>query len=164
MLFSGHIIHKAMHDTLLLVHSYLRYFILIALLIVIVKSLIGWLNNRPYTPLDNKLSLYLLIFTHMQVVAGLILYFVSDVVQFTSETMKVKMLRYWTVEHLTAMIVVVVLITAARSTSKKMSSDQAKHKRLAIFNLIALIIIVGTLAMSGRGIPDIPLAEGLTKK
>jgi hypothetical protein len=63
-----------------------------------------------------------------------------------------KITRFWTVEHLTAMLIVIVLITVARSTSKKMPTDQARHKRLAIFNLIALIIIVGTLAMSGRGI------------
>jgi len=133
-------------------HSYLRYFILICLVAVIIKSFIGWLNNKPYTAFDNKLSLYLLIFTHLQLVAGLVLYFISPFVKFGSETMKDKMTRFWTVEHITAMIIVVVLITIARSTSKRMPTDLAKHKRLAIFNLIALIIILGTLAMSGRRI------------
>ncbi len=141
-----------MHDNLLLIHSYLRYFILLALLIVIVKSLLGWLNNKPFTAIDNKFSLYLLIFTHMQLLVGLILYFTSNVVQFTSETMKVKMLRYWTVEHITAMLIVIVLITVARVTSKRMPTALAKHKRLAIFNIIALIIIIGSLALSDRRI------------
>ena len=139
-------------DILLPAHSYLRYFILITLAGVIILSVRGWLTNKPYTKLDNKLGLYLLIFTHLQFIAGIVLYFMSGVVQFNSETMKNATLRYWTVEHITAMLIAVVLITVARSTSKRMASDVAKHRRLAIFNGLALLIIVGTLAMSGRGI------------
>jgi hypothetical protein len=141
-----------MNTGLLHLHSGLRYLILAALLIVIVKSLLGWLNNKPFTSLDNKLSLYLLIFTHLQLVIGLGLYFVSDVVQFNAETMKNSALRYWAVEHVIMMIIAVVLITAARSTSKKMTIDTAKHKRLFIFNTIALVIILAAIQMSGRGI------------
>ena len=133
-------------------HSYLRYFILISLLIVIVTSFIGWQSNKPYTALDNKFSLYLLIFTHLQLVVGLILYFMSPNVQFNSATMSDKMTRYWTVEHVFMMIIVVALITIARVTSKRMSTDQARHRRLAIFNIIALILIIATLAMSDRRI------------
>ena len=133
-------------------HSYLRYFILISLLIVIVTSFIGWRSNKPYTALDNKFSLYLLIFTHLQLVVGLILYFISPKVQFNSATMSDKMTRYWTVEHVFMMIIVVALITVARATSKRMPTDQARHRRLTIFNIIALILIIATLAMSDRRI------------
>lgn len=133
-------------------HSYLRYFILISLLIVIVTSFIGWRSNKPYTALDNKFSLYLLIFTHLQLVVGLILYFMSPFVQFNGQTMSDKMTRYWTVEHVFMMIIVVALITIARATSKRMPNDQARHRRLAIFNIFALILIIATLAMSDRRI------------
>ena len=86
----------------------------------------------------------------MQLLIGLILYFVSPFVKFGSETMSDKATRYWTVEHLTAMLIAIVLITLARTTSKRMTDDSAKHKRLLIFNSIALIVIVGTIVMSGR--------------
>lgn len=141
-----------MSTGLLHTHSLLRYFVLILLLAVIIKSMIGWLSNKPFGKTDNKLSLFLLIFTHIQFLVGLILYFVSSMVQFNSETMKNDTLRYWAVEHITGMLIAVVLITAARSTSKKMTEDIKKHKRLAIFNILALIIIIVTIALSGRGI------------
>jgi uncharacterized membrane protein len=141
-----------MSTGLLHTHSLLRYFVLILLLAVIIKSMIGWLNNKPFGKADNKLSLFLLIFTHIQLLVGLILYLVSDRVQFNSETMKNDTLRYWAVEHLTGMIIAVVLITLARTTSKKMTEDVKKHKRLAIFNLLALVIVIVILALSGRGI------------
>jgi peptidoglycan/LPS O-acetylase OafA/YrhL len=91
-----------------------------------------------------------LIFTHIQALAGLILYFVSPWVKFGSTTMSDKLTRYWTVEHIFAMLIAVVLITIARSTSKKMVAPVAKHKRLFIFNTIALIIVVITVLLGDR--------------
>ena len=139
-----------MYTGLLHTHSLLRYFILIALVVVIVKAVIGLIQNQPYGKWDNKFSLYLFIFTHMQLLAGLILYFVSPFVKFGSNTMSDKVTRYWTVEHIFAMLIAVVLITLARTTSKRMSNDAAKHKRLAIFNFVALVVIVAMIWLSGR--------------
>jgi hypothetical protein len=137
---------------LLLIHSVLRYFILALLVIVIVQSLVGWLNNKPYGKIENRIGLFLFITTHTQLLVGIILFFVSDVVMFTSEAMKNDMTRYWLVEHNTAMLIAIALITMARTTSKKMSDPNAKHKRMFIFNTIALIIILVAIWMSKRGI------------
>jgi len=139
-----------MYNGLLHTHSFLRYFILIALIVVIVKAVIGLINKTPYGKWDNKLGLYLFIFTHVQLLVGLILYFVSPFVKFGSETMSNKETRYWTVEHIFSMLIAVVLITLARTTSKRMTSDEAKHKRMAIFNFVALVVIVAMVWLSGR--------------
>ena len=139
-----------MYTGLLHTHSLLRYFILIALVVVIVKAVIGLTQNQPYGKWDNKFSLYLFIFTHMQLLVGLILYFVSPFVKFGSTTMSDKGTRYWTVEHIFAMLIAVVLITLARTTSKRMADDAAKHKRMAIFNFVALVVIVAMIWLSGR--------------
>lgn len=137
---------------LLHTHSLLRYFILIMLVLVIVTSIIGLMNKKPYGVWDNKFSLYLLIFTHLQLIVGLILYFTSDVVQFNSGTMKNAELRYWTVEHIFGMLLAITLITVARISSKKLTSDQAKHKRMFLMNGAALLLILSIIYMSGRGI------------
>jgi len=139
-----------MYTGLLHTHSLLRYFILIALLVVIIKAVIGLMNKQPYGKWDNKFSLYLFIFTHMQLLVGLILYFRSPFVKFGSATMSDKVTRYWTVEHIFAMLIAVVLITLARTTSKRMADDAAKHKRMAIFNFVALVVIVAMIWLSGR--------------
>jgi uncharacterized membrane protein len=139
-----------MYTGLFHTHSLLRYFILIALVVVIIKAVAGLMNKQPYGKWDNKLGLYLFIFTHMQLLFGLILYFVSPFVKFGPETMSDKTTRYWTVEHITAMLIAVVLITLARTTSKRMTNDSQKHKRMLVFNALALIVIVATILMSGR--------------
>ena len=139
-----------MYNALLTTHSYLRYIILILLIVVIITSLIGMVNRKPYTNGDNKLGLYLFIATHLQLLLGLILFFVSPVVQFSGAAMKDAASRYWLVEHNTAMLIAIVFITLARTTSKRMDDSHAKHKRMFIFNLIALVIIVLTISISGR--------------
>lgn len=136
-----------MHYTLLLLHSLVRYIVLILLLLVIVRSFTGWQNKKEFTATDNKFSLFLLIATHIQFLLGLILYFVSPVVIFSGASMKNAVARYWLVEHITAMLIVVVLITVGRSTSKRLAESAAKHKRLFILNIIALVIIIAVIAM-----------------
>ncbi|MFD1000440.1 cytochrome B [Ohtaekwangia kribbensis] len=138
-----------MYTGLLHTHSSIRYLVLLLLIAVIIKSLIGLMNKKPFEKADNMLSLFLLIFTHIQFLAGLALYFVSPFVQFGGQTMSDKMTRYWTVEHITGMLIAVVLITIARSTSKRMSDPVAKHKRLFIFNTIALVIIIAVVLQGG---------------
>ena len=146
-----------MYNDLLHTHSLLRYFILIALVVVIVKAVIGLINKQPYGKWDNKLGLYLFIFTHMQLLVGLIIYLLNlfnyserKLVDFGPDTMSNPGVRYWTVEHIFAMLVAVVLITLARTTSKRMPTDEAKHKRMAIFNLVALVVIIAMIWHSGR--------------
>jgi len=137
-------------------HSLLRYFIFIALIVVIVNSLLGMMNRKPFGFWDNKFSLYLLIFTHMQLVVGIILYIMNlsqnRLVQFNESTMKTPGLRYWAVEHLVGMLVAVVLITVARASAKRMADDTAKHRRLLIFNFVALVVIIATISIGDRGL------------
>jgi hypothetical protein len=141
-----------MYTGLLHTHSLLRYFVLIALVMVIVVSFQKWLGKKPYSKFDNSLSLYLFIFTHFQLLVGLLLYFVSDLVQFNAGTMSNSVLRYWAVEHMSLNLIAIVLITLARTTSKKMTDDTLRHKRMFVFNAVALLLILISLSMSGRGI------------
>lgn len=146
-----------MHSLLLLFHSTIRYFVLIFLILVVVRSLMGWMNRKGYTNTDDKVSLWLFILTHTQLLIGLILFFVSPVVIFSGASMKDSVARYWLVEHNTMMIIAIVLISVARISIKKIADTVAKHKRLFILNTIALVIILVSISMSGRGLFNLPV-------
>jgi len=73
---------------LVALHSLNRFVLLILLLVVIGKSLMGWLNKSPFEKADDKLSLFLFISTHTQLLLGLILYFISPIVIFSGASMK----------------------------------------------------------------------------
>lgn len=143
---------------LILLHSITRYLVLIGLLGVIVQSLVGLTQNKPYGNLENKAGLYLFIFTHTQLLLGIILYFSSPlgISNSSGAAMKDAGARYWLVEHGVIMLMAIVFITMARITAKKMTDDSAKHKRLLIFNSIALALIILGISMSGRGFFSLP--------
>jgi hypothetical protein len=151
------LIFQTMYPGLLHTHSLLRYFILIMLVVVVATAVVKWLQRKPFTSWDNKVSLYLLIFTHLQLLVGLALYAISPNVQFNAYTMKERMLRYWTVEHITLMLLVVALVTVSRISLKKTEDDRLKHQRTWLYNGMALLFALLSLSMSGRGIlhPDL---------
>lgn len=141
-----------MYTGLLHTHSSLRYVVLLLLVIVVAKSMVGLISKKPFEKADEKLTLWLMIATHIQLLVGLVLYFVSPVVKFGSDTMKDSLIRYWTVEHAFLMLIAIVLITLARTSTKRITESSAKHKRVFIMSAIALVLIVLSIAMSGRGI------------
>lgn len=127
-------------------HSGLRLLILLFLLAAIVKALTGWLGKKPYGKSDNLIAILLLSFTHLQVLVGIVVYAMSDMVKAgladMAATMKNSGLRFWAVEHAVVMLLVVVLITLGRVKSKKAETDELKHKKGAIFYIIALVLIL----------------------
>ena len=143
-------------NILLLLHSITRYLVLIALVGVTIQSLIGMVQSKPYGNLENKSGLWLFIFTHTQLLLGIVLYFTSPTVIFSGASMKDSVARYWLVEHALMMLLAVALITLGRITIKKLSTDVAKHKRLFIYNVLALAIIILAITMSGRGFWNLP--------
>lgn len=146
-----------MYTGLLHLHSALRYIVLILLVFAIIKAFAGWFGKKPYTGADDKLSLFTLISTHTQFLIGLILYFISPIVQSAlsdmGSAMKEPTLRFWAVEHITMMLLAVVMITIGRSSSKKMADAIKKHQRVAIFFLIALVLILAAIPWPFSRVP-----------
>ena len=140
-----------MHQIILLLHSLNRFILLALLLVVLFRSFKGWQSKWAFEKTDDKLSLFLFISTHTQLLLGLILYFVSPAVIFSAAAMKEKLARYWLVEHITGMLIAIVLISVARISSKKLADGSAKHKRMFILNVIALVVILAMIAQSQRG-------------
>jgi hypothetical protein len=93
-----------------------------------------------------------MISVHIQFILGLILYFISPWVRFIGGAMQDRTIRYWTAEHITGMLIAVILITMARILARKATGDVRKYQRLFWFNGIALLIIVVTIVLSGRGL------------
>lgn len=139
-----------MYEILFQAHSGLRFVVFFALVIAVILAFAGWLGNRPYTKGNKSLNLITLISTHLQVVLGLVLYFYSPFVQFGSTTMKDSTLRYWTVEHVAMMLIAAALITIGNAKSKRALNNAAKHRSVAIFFGIALLIIIVAIVLGGR--------------
>ncbi len=136
-----------MYLTLLQVHNILRWLVLILGLIAIIKALGGWQGNKPFTKGDNLVNVLFIASVHTQLLVGVLLYFVfSPIAQqaFSNfgDAMRSASLRFWAVEHITGMVIAVVVAQVGRIRSKKANSDLLKHKRAFIFYGIALLIML----------------------
>ena len=144
-----------MYKVLLESHSGFRYVVLILLIAALLVSYAGWFGGRNYTANTRRLNLFAMVSAHIQFLLGLILYFVSPLVNFNmGVSMKNATLRYWTVEHIVIMLIAIVLITIGHSKSKKITPTAAKHRTIAIFYSLAFIIIIVGIIMSQRPLID----------
>ena len=67
-----------MYEAILTLHSYLAYIVLAVLFLAVANAITGLVGNKMFTPeKDFRLSLFALILSHIQLVVGLILFFVS---------------------------------------------------------------------------------------
>ncbi len=123
-------------------HSALRWLLLFLLLVSILISLKNLVTKSPYNPSVKKLFLSTVITSHIQFIIGIILYFVSPKVVFVAESMKSPAHRFFLVEHISLMIIAISFITIGYSTAKKLQSDTKKHKKILVYFLIAILIIL----------------------
>ncbi|WP_142686066.1 hypothetical protein [Chitinophaga polysaccharea] len=131
------------------VHSFLRWAILLAGLWAVIRSLKGVTGNAPYAAADKKAGLFFMIFCDLQLVVGLILFFLSPLskagIADMGGAMKDPVLRFFTVEHETMAIIAIALVHIGKSKIKKAVSDAQKHKLGLIFFGLALILILALI-------------------
>ncbi len=145
-----------------LLHSVLRYFILIFALIVAIQSLVGMMGKRPFKKVQKQMALMLLIFCDLQLLLGALLYYykVIGAGMFSSaDVMKDAYKRFYAVEHSLAMVIAIVLVHVGYAVTKKNMDADRKYKRLFWCSFIALGIFVAMIPWQGKqvvGRPNIP--------
>ncbi|WP_435136410.1 hypothetical protein [Formosa sp. A9] len=142
-----------MYNTILNLHSYWAFIVLIVLIIATVNALIKSSGNKEYGPKDFRLALFTLIVSHIQLLIGLILYVVSPRLAMFSElgmggVMKDAVNRLYLVEHPFVNIIAIVLITIGYSKHKKKLTSKSKFKMIAIFYTLGLILLLSRIPWS----------------
>lgn len=124
-------------------HSTLAYLFFVVLIIAVIYFLVAWIQRKPFTQISKRIALYGLIMAHLQLVVGLVLYFISPMglANFGADAMGDSILRLYIVEHPLTNIIGIVLITIGYSLSKKAVKDSLKFKRLFIYYTIGLLLI-----------------------
>lgn len=132
-------------------HSGWAYLALLLLVVAVINAVIGITSKKEFTAKDRKIALFGLIATHIQLVVGLILYFVSEVgfKAFSTEgAMKIPALRLTMLEHPLINIIAITLITIGWSKHKKATSSEAKFKSIAVFFGLGLLLILSRIPWS----------------
>lgn len=139
-----------MYTALQHLHSYWAYLVVLVVVLATFNALTGAIGKRQYAARDFRISLFALICSHLQLLIGLILFFVSPRIQWFSGNdigliMKNDSLRLYNLEHPLLMIIAVILITIGYSKHKKKLASAPKFKTLSIFYTLALIAILAII-------------------
>ncbi|MFV0565668.1 MAG: hypothetical protein ACK5NB_07535 [Flavobacteriaceae bacterium] len=138
-----------MYTTILNLHSYWAYLVLIIIAIAAINAVIKTLGNKEYTAKDFRIALFGLIVSHIQLLIGLILYFVSPRFELWAEqgggVMKNALARLYLVEHPLVNIIAIALITIGYSKHKKKLTSASKLKTIAVFYTIALVLLLSRI-------------------
>lgn len=139
-----------MYNTILNLHSYWAFIVLVVLIIATANALIKSSGNKEYGPKDFRLALFTLIVSHIQLLIGLILYVVSPRLAMFNElgmggVMKDSINRLYLVEHPFINIVAIALITIGYSKHKKKLTSKSKFKMISIFYTIGLVLLLSRI-------------------
>jgi len=140
-----------MNQALLNVHSYLAFAALALLVLASINAILGLTSKKLFTDKDLRISLFTMIICHIQLLVGLIVYFVSEkgFKAFAIEgAMKNSELRLTMLEHPLINIIALALITIGWSKHKKEESNNGKFKKIAIFYTLGLVLILLRLPWS----------------
>ena len=140
-----------MLDTLRHIHSINRWVVLALLLVTIFSAFSKASSNKDYTAQDKKLALFSLVFTHLQIILGFILLFISNKVSFDEGWMKNADYRFFGMEHTLLMLIGAIIITVGYSSAKRKTDAASKFKTTWIFYGIGLLLILSRIPWGSHG-------------
>ncbi|MES2545159.1 MAG: hypothetical protein V4548_09760 [Bacteroidota bacterium] len=134
-----------MYDIVQKLHSGFAYLVLLILVFAVINAVIGLSSKKEFTEKDRKTALFALIFTHIQLTIGLILYFLSPLGLAVLGQMKDATLRLTSLEHPLVNLIAITLITMGWSKHKKLLTSESKFKTFTIFYGLGLLLILARI-------------------
>jgi hypothetical protein len=144
------VMNPDIYSFLLHLHSIGRWILLLLLLVAIFNSLVA--GQRPWIRTDARTGSILTITADLMLLIGLAIWYwgpkgykLIEEAGGMSAVMKNSYYRFFAIEHITGMLIAIILIHIGKAQARKKISDRAKHRRTVIFYLLALIIILATI-------------------
>jgi hypothetical protein len=138
-----------MDDAYLLIkefHSLFRWLVLALSVIVVMNFVLGAVSKKVYDKMENLLTLFYIISVDIQLLIGLLLYFVfSPLTRSLFEgisPMDNATTRFYAVEHPIMMLLAIVFAHVGRSVSKRGATDVIKFRRGLIWFGLSLVCML----------------------
>ena len=134
-----------MYSIILLLHSWLRWAVLLAGFVVVARALAR--GGRPWTPTDERAGSWFVITLDLQPLLGALLYFaLSPITRQAFDdfgaAMRTSGIRFWAVEHLFGMVIAIALAHVGKSRIRKAATDARRHRLALIFFGLALLAVI----------------------
>jgi hypothetical protein len=132
-------------------HNLLRWIVLILGILVAVRAWLGWLGKKEWSERDRKLGSFFGISFDIQLLLGLLLYFVvsplmtQTILPNFGAAMQNGELRFFAVEHIVMMVLALVFAHLGSVLAKKATESTAKYRTAAIWFTLALVFLLAAI-------------------
>jgi hypothetical protein len=138
----------SMPSTLLVIHSYLRWLVLLAGVVAIVRMTRGYSTSSAWGPADRRYAAIFVGLFDLEFLMGLILYGTSPLTRGAMQNMPTAMqdahTRFFVAEHPLMMFVALCVAHGASVWSRRTTVDRAKFMRASLgFSLAIGLVLAG---------------------
>jgi hypothetical protein len=145
-----------MYIAVLFIHSWLRYFVLLFGIWLLVIAIRGWRAKAEWAPRHDRVYVRFLALLDLQLLLGLLLYFVLSPITATAfanmgAAMKDPQLRFFGVEHLLTMLIAVAVAHVGRARSKR-KVGPSRYRTTLVMQAIWLVLTLISIPWPGLDI------------
>ena len=138
-------------------HNIIRWLVILSGILSIVKFGAGWLGRREWTETDRKIGLFFSITVDIQILFGLLLFFVYSnwglkaIIEIgMSAVMRDGTYRLFAIEHGVYMVLGLIFAHLGSALPKKAAENSSKFKRALFYTCFALVVIVAGIPWGSR--------------
>lgn len=140
---------------ILAAHNLLRWVIIALAGYTLFRVYKGWIQKTDWGIKDQKAGTFFTISLDMQLLLGLLLYFVlspltKSFFQNIGDAMSNDILRFFGLEHFLLMVIAIALSHYTNSLAKKEMDSQKKFKQTSILFTIVILLILAAIPWSTR--------------
>lgn len=133
-----------MYSTLLILHTIVRWLVVISLITAIGSAYHGYRTQRAFTAVDHLFRHWTATFAHIQLVIGMVLYMKSPLVQFfwknPSEAIQSNDGPFYALIHALTMLIGIVVLTVGSALTKRKQTDHERFKTMLLWFGIAFVL------------------------
>lgn len=154
-----------MHETVLILHSYLRWLVLAGGILVLFVSVVAWLGHRPWNRVRASILKFWVVAFDIQVLLGLALYLLLSPTAVAARragfgAIKNPIIRFWLMEHAATLIIAATLLHLGNVWVRKAKSDVSRHRKLSAVTVVVLALVFSAIPWPGKA-PGRPLVRGM---
>jgi hypothetical protein len=136
-----------LYTLFLTLHNLLRWVVVIFAVLALVRAFRGWFKGLNWEKSDDRAGILYTSFLDTQFLLGLILYFLfspwpAQLFADFSAGMKYPQVAFFGMEHVVPMVIAIVVAHMARVFSRKAADATAKHRIVAIWFSISVVLII----------------------
>ncbi|MBK1442137.1 hypothetical protein JHJ32_19225 [Parapedobacter sp. ISTM3] len=134
-----------MYQVLIVLHSSLRWLVLISLVVSLYRACRGYYGGAKFSKADNAIRHWTATIAHIQLMVGMTLYFQSPLTRFFMKDFHNAKERadllFFGLIHGLLMLLAIAVITIGSAVAKRRLADKEKFGAMLAWYLVALIVI-----------------------